>query len=79
MSKWANLSTFIRVLARAAYIEKVDSGPAAIAFTPHAKFAAEDEPEGVEHSNGRLLLRQAIGDPIERLSKGEALLSDLAD
>jgi transcription-repair coupling factor (superfamily II helicase) len=69
----------IRVLARAAHIEKIDSGPAAIAFTPHPNFASRDEHEGVKHSNGRLLLKQAIDDPIERLSKAEVVLADLAD
>jgi transcription-repair coupling factor (superfamily II helicase) len=67
----------VRVLARTAHIEKVDSGPAAIAFTPHANFVAQDEPGEIEQSNGRLLLKQAIDDPVERLKKAEAVLTEL--
>jgi transcription-repair coupling factor (superfamily II helicase) len=72
-------TTRIRVLARAAHIEKIDSGPVAIAFTPHANFAAEKEPAGLEPSNGRLLLKQAIIDPVERLTKAELMLVNFAE
>lgn len=68
----------IRVLARAAQIEKIDSGPAAIAFTPHRDFAKASQPESIEKKDGRLLMREKIEDPFERLNKAEALLAELA-
>jgi transcription-repair coupling factor (superfamily II helicase) len=70
-------TTRVRILARTAHIAKVDSGPAAMAFTPHANFVAREEPDDVKLSNGRLLLKQAIDDPAERLTKAEAVLSEL--
>jgi transcription-repair coupling factor (superfamily II helicase) len=66
------------VLARAAHINKIDSGPSAIAFTPHAGFAPGSEPDSIELHNGRLLLREKIDDPLERLSKAENVLAEIA-
>ncbi len=65
----------VHVLARAAGIEKIDAGPAAIAFTPRGKVRA---PSGLEEKNGRLLLKEAIDDPLERLGRIEAVLSELS-
>jgi transcription-repair coupling factor (superfamily II helicase) len=71
-------SARVRVLARAAYINKIDSGPSAIAFTPHAGFAAGSEPDSIELHNGRLLLREKIDDPLERLFEAEKVLAEMA-
>ncbi|WP_205481553.1 helicase-related protein [Sphingomonas arenae] len=65
----------VRVLARAAEIEKIDAGPAAIAFTPRGELAAT---AGLEEKNGRLILKEAIEAPLERVARVEAVLSDLA-
>ncbi len=67
----------IRLLARGASIEKIDAGPAAIAFTPRSGTTPRT-PDGVEERNGRLLLREAIPEPVERLGRVEALLAELA-
>lgn len=66
----------VRVLARAAGIEKIDAGPAAIAFTPRGEFP--DKTAGLEEKDGRLLLKEAVEAPVERLARVEAMLSDLA-
>ena len=54
------------VLARAASIEKIDAGPAAIAFTPRGKVSASP---GLEEKNGRLILKEAIEAPLERVAR----------
>jgi transcription-repair coupling factor (superfamily II helicase) len=68
----------LRVLAREAQIERIDAGPAAIAFTPRGSFAGDSGTLGLEQSQGRLLLREAIKEPQERLARAEAILSELA-
>jgi transcription-repair coupling factor (superfamily II helicase) len=68
----------IRVLARGAGVEKIDAGPAAVAFTPHRGSTLKAEGAGLEEKNGRLLLREALDDPLERLARTEDVLADLA-
>jgi len=67
----------VRVLAREANIEKIDAGPAAIAFTHRCGFTGDPENGGLEQSNGRLLLRRSISEPLERLACAESILADL--
>jgi transcription-repair coupling factor (superfamily II helicase) len=68
----------IRVLARAAEIEKIDAGPAAIAFTPRPGATFGSGADGLEGKNGRLLLRESLDDPLERLRRIEDVLAGLA-
>ncbi|WP_235425365.1 helicase-related protein [Croceibacterium mercuriale] len=67
----------LRVLARDVRIERIDAGPAAIAFTPHRQFAGDPAAAGLEESKGRLLLRETIQEPHERLTRAEAILTEL--
>jgi len=67
-----------RLLARAAEIRRVDAGPAALAFTPDARFSSDPAAHGLAEKNGRLLLAEAIEDPAARLHRVEALLSEMA-
>jgi transcription-repair coupling factor (superfamily II helicase) len=71
--------TRARVLARQAGIAKIDAGPAAIAFTPHRSFSADAARCGLEESSGRLLLKESIPEPAERLARAETLLAELAE
>ena len=67
----------VRVLARSAAIEKIDAGPAAIAFTPRG-----DMPKpaaGLEAKGERLLLKEALDDAVERLARIEAVLSEMTE
>ena len=68
----------IRVLALTAGVEKIDAGPAAIAFTPHPGATLEPRVAELEEKNGRLLLREALDDPLERLARIEDVLAELA-
>lgn len=68
----------IRRLAADAMIAKVDAGPAAIALTPRAGFAADAGKAGLAEKNGRLILAERIDDPRDRLARVEALLGALA-
>ena len=68
----------LRVLANEAQIERIDAGSAAIAFTPRPGFAGDRDLCGLEQSKGRLLLREAIADPQERLARAEAILGELS-
>ena len=70
--------TRARVLAREAAIEKIDAGPAAIAFTRRVSFSGDAAACGLEQSNGRLLLKEPIAEPLERLARAEAILAELA-
>ena len=65
----------VRVLARAASIERIDAGPAAIAFTPRGKLKGTAD---LEERNGRLILKEAIDEPLDRVARVEVVLSDLA-
>ena len=67
----------VRVLARAAGMKRIDAGPAAIGFTPRAALAVDPAAAGLEQGEDRLLLREAIADPVERLERVEAVLGDL--
>ncbi len=66
----------VRMLARLAEIQRIDAGPAAIALTPRKAFAAPDNAD-FEMSSGRLILKDAIDDPDERLERTRSLLEDL--
>ena len=66
----------VRMLARAADIARIDAGPAAIALSPRKKVAARPIP-GLEPSNDRLLLKEPIADPDQRLDRTRALLEDI--
>jgi transcription-repair coupling factor (superfamily II helicase) len=68
----------IRVLARGTSVEKIDAGPAAIAFTPRRGATLKAGGAGLEEKNGRLLLREALDDPLERLARTEDVLAELA-
>ena len=51
---------------------------AAIGFTPRGTLAVDAAAAaGLEQGDGKLLLREAIADPIERLDRVEAVLGDL--
>jgi transcription-repair coupling factor (superfamily II helicase) len=65
----------VRVLAHAAGIARVDAGPAAIALTPRRGFAGDAA--GLEAKDGRLLLRERIADPAERLARVAEVLEAL--
>ncbi len=67
----------IGVLARAAGISKIDAGPAAIALSPRREVPPAAENTGLESKNGRLLLREAIPDPLARLDRLETVLGEL--
>jgi transcription-repair coupling factor (superfamily II helicase) len=65
----------VRQLARAAGIARIDAGPGAIALTPRAGFAAQAEE--LEQKGDRLLLKERIDDPRERLARLRTLLEEL--
>ena len=67
----------VRVLARAAGIARIDAGPAAIGFSPRGTPTVDAAAAGLEQNDDRLLLREAIADPFERLDRVEAVLGDL--
>jgi transcription-repair coupling factor (superfamily II helicase) len=66
------------MLARSACIGKVDAGPAAIALTPRsgANFDGATA-AGLEDKGGRLLLKERIDDPAERLERLAVVLCEL--
>ena len=68
----------IRMLARQAGIERIDAGPAAIAFTPHDRHAEKPLEELVEKT-GRWIARETILDPVERGAKIADLLGAMTD
>jgi transcription-repair coupling factor (superfamily II helicase) len=68
----------VRLMAIAAGIARIDAGPGAIAFTARRGFEGDAAAAGLEESNGRLLLREKIEDPGERLARVEAVLEILA-
>lgn len=68
----------IRAAARAALIERIDAGPAAIAFTPRPDFAGDGVAVGLVEKDGRWLLAERIDDAASRLARIEALLEELA-
>ncbi|MCW3798435.1 helicase-related protein [Sphingomonas sp. BN140010] len=67
-----------RVLARSAGIDKVDAGPAAIALTPRAGTKLGELPGGLDSKDGRLLLKERIDDPVDRLVRVEEVLAEIS-
>ncbi|TCP37053.1 helicase-related protein [Sphingomonas sp. BK235] len=68
----------LRVDARAAGIAAVAAGPAAIALTPRPGVEIDAAAHGLEAKERRLLLRERIDSPHERLERAGALLRELA-
>jgi transcription-repair coupling factor (superfamily II helicase) len=69
----------VRTLARVANIAKVDGGPTAIAFAPRVEPTKKAIAEaGLLARNGRLILEEAIADPLDRLARVEKVLGQLA-
>lgn len=68
----------LRVDARAAGIAAVVAGPAAIALTPRPGVEVDAAAHGLEAKERRLLLRERIDSPHERLDRAGALLRELA-
>jgi len=67
----------VRVLAREAGIERIDAGPAAIGFSLRGNVKVYAAATGLEPNGDRLLLREAISDPLERLDRVEEVLGEL--
>jgi transcription-repair coupling factor (superfamily II helicase) len=67
----------VRILARLAGIQRIDAGPAAIALIPRRGLGIDPRAAGLEEKDGRLLLRERIADPQERLERLAALLADI--
>ena len=53
------------------------AGPAAVALEPRRDATLNAKTAGLEEKNGRLLLREQIDDPAERLSRVATLLEEL--
>ena len=72
------LMTGVRLatLARAAGVERVDAGPAAIALTMRPGRTLDVAALGLTEKDGRLLLKGDFADEDERLQRIEALLTD---
>ena len=68
--------TRLRLLARAAGIEKIDAGPAAIALTPKGR-QAMPEVDGLIEKNGRWLLAERIDDERARVARVEGVLGEM--
>ncbi|WP_425228071.1 DEAD/DEAH box helicase [Sphingomonas sp.] len=68
----------IRLLAGDARIERIDAGPAAIAFSPRRDFAGDPAAAGLTEKNGRLLLTEGIDDIGVRLARVREVLEMLA-
>jgi transcription-repair coupling factor (superfamily II helicase) len=66
------------LLAREARIARIDAGVAAIAFTPGTDFTGDPAAAGLEPSEGRLLLKERLEDPADRLRRAEEVLGELA-
>jgi transcription-repair coupling factor (superfamily II helicase) len=59
----------LRADARLAEIARITAGPAAIAFEPRPGVTLAQGAEQLEAKDGRLLLRERIDDPVERLRR----------
>ena len=68
----------VRVLARDIGIERIDSGPAAIALTPRRGTEIDAAALGLEEKNGRLLLAERIEDATARLGRLHEVLETAA-
>jgi transcription-repair coupling factor (superfamily II helicase) len=66
----------IRANAKAIGISRIDSGPAAIAFTPRPDFTADAAMTGLVRKGDRLLLAERIDDPLVRLERIRDLLEN---
>ncbi|HZF95603.1 MAG TPA: TRCF domain-containing protein [Allosphingosinicella sp.] len=67
----------VRILAHDAGMARIDAGPAAIALMPRGKLAAVPDALGLEKKDGRLLLKERIEDPAERLDRLAGLLAEI--
>ncbi|WP_375427224.1 TRCF domain-containing protein [uncultured Sphingomonas sp.] len=70
--------TRLRLLARAAEMERIDAGPAAIALTPKGKQSLP-EVAGLAEKNGRWLLAERIEDDRARVARVAELLGELVE
>lgn len=69
----------LRVSLRNAEIAKVDAGPNAIAFTPRIEPTKKSiSAAGLVQKNGRLILEEALADPLQRLTRLEQVARQLA-
>jgi transcription-repair coupling factor (superfamily II helicase) len=74
------LAARVRVLARGAGVARIDSGPAAIAFTPREGASVERWSErGLEASGGRFVLKVSITDLQERGDRIATLLEGISN
>lgn len=67
----------IRTAARAAAIQRIDAGPAAIALTPRQGFVGDTVKLGLEEKDGRYLLRGA-SEPAKMCERILAMLEELS-
>ncbi|WP_179640997.1 TRCF domain-containing protein [Sphingomonas guangdongensis] len=67
----------LRGAARELGIARIVAGPAAIALEPRRGALIDAAGAGLEEKNGRLLLREQIEEPAERLGRVAALLEEL--
>ncbi|WP_298809290.1 TRCF domain-containing protein [uncultured Sphingomonas sp.] len=67
----------LRAEARAAQIQRIVAGPAAIALEPRPRVTLSAE--ALEEKNGRYLLRERIEDADERLAKVQEVVAALAE
>ncbi|OWK28526.1 transcription-repair-coupling factor [Sphingomonas mucosissima] len=65
----------VRERARGLNIARIDAGPAAIALTPRNGSSEAAQIDGLLEKDGRLLLKEALNDPAERLARLAALLA----
>lgn len=65
----------VRERARGLEIARIDAGPAAIALTPRAKSKQAAQIPGLMEKDGRLLLKEALDSPSDRLERLAALLA----
>ena len=68
----------VRLAAADALIERIDAGPAAIAFTPRKEFTGDAVAAGLVDRNGRLLLAERIEDAQVRLERVREVLDALS-
>ena len=66
------------LLARAAGVEKIDAGPAAIALTPKGRQAPPGV-DGLVEKNGRWLLAERIADERARVERVAEVLGELVE
>jgi len=69
----------VRARARAVGIATITAGPAAIAFTPRPGCIVDALEHGLEVKGNRLLLRDRLDDPRDRLQRVDGILDALAN